>query len=130
MSFRDKPTLGRLNKELYKLKGRYNFNTIFNDDCIDIVIKTIISNKFVIIQIRIPDNYPFKCPTIFLNGVNYFKILEEVSIKHKMTEMCLCCETVMCPYSWKPGIKIDDILNEILKYSADIMCLLAVDEYD
>ena len=122
--------LKRINKELYMLKKRFNFNVIINIDCLDIIIKTNLKKHKCLIHIRLLNDYPFICPCVRLNGIDYKHFLEKASIKHNMTTMCLSCESILCPDNWKPGYKLADIINEIINYSLYYQCFLPVDVYD
>jgi hypothetical protein len=73
-----------------------------------------ISYKFIIGL-----NYPFVCPTVFLNNRKYKQILTnktnyEITYLKKLTGVdCLCCNSLTCSEKWAPNNKLNDIINEI-----------------
>ena len=97
-----------------------------------IIIETNIYNKLVITLKRnqnsylfiIPDYYPFRNPTVEINGrsQNYFFDLKSnrfrTILKHKTGMDCLCCSSSLCPSNWMPGITLDQIVRELENYKA------------
>lgn len=64
-------------------------------------------------------NYPFVCPTVFLNNHKYKQILAnktnyEITYLKKLTGIdCLCCNSLTCSEKWAPNNNLNDIINEI-----------------
>lgn len=95
-----------------------------------IIVETNIYNKLVITLKRknnsyvfiIPDYYPFRNPTLEINGLsqNYFFDLKSNrfrSILKLISGMdCLCCSSYLCPTNWTPGITLDKIVTELENY--------------
>ena len=84
-----------------------------NEICVN-VYDFGVSYKFII-----GVNYPFVCPTVFLNNRNYKQILGsktnyEITYLKKLTGVdCLCCRSLTCSEKWAPNNKLNDIINEI-----------------
>jgi len=74
------------------------------------------NDKFLaVIKIEFPETYPFRAPTVFINGHNYKRLL---SISSKWTDFfdidkCLCCNSILC--KWGPSYNITDVLKEVVK---------------
>jgi hypothetical protein len=74
------------------------------------------------ITFEISSCYPFKIPIILINGEKYesFLLLKSNklrSIYNKLynNKCCMLCSSYICSSNWYPGIKIENILNEIIK---------------
>ena len=72
------------------------------------------------------DHYPFKPPTLLINGEKYYKCYQ-ISSATALTELdrkfgikCMCCETVMCggKGKWSPAIRVSNILDEYKRFRA------------
>ena len=122
--------LKRINKEVYMLQKRFSVNLIINNNSQDILINTYFRDKKCLIHIRLLNEYPFKCPIVYLNGIHYDRFLKQASIKHNITSMCLCCKSILCPDNWKPGYKLTNVIDEIFNYSLYYLYFLPVDVCD
>ena len=105
----------RLNSESADLMRKYDVKQ-FSDK--EVVISI---NRIGDVQIKIPDDYPFKKPAVFVNRKKYKSMLRSPSprfdqlLKKLYTICCLECESVTCDYNWHVGITIDGIIQEIEK---------------
>ena len=69
--------------------------------------------------VKIPNDYPFKPPKLFINEQNYIQLL---CFNNKMFNneflkegiKCLCCETILCGNSWRPDLTIEKLIDEYL----------------
>ena len=115
-------------------KKWYEFNSIGNRQIsLDLESKTVhvfymnISNfKNVLFTMKIPEEYPFKPPKVFISTGKYEE--RHILQLYKMTRWgqdelenlndmkCLCCFTILCNDNWHPTKNILDILNEIEYY--------------
>lgn len=131
-NFKDKPTLFRVNKEIASLNNNYyNCKLLINKNYIDIYIPIKLNDcKHVMTLIRIGKSYPFEVPNVFVNNIEYYKLLKQISIKNCCNDMCLCCKSITCPNKWKPTFKIHNILSEIFNLQSQIINFLPVDGYD
>lgn len=131
-SFKEKPTLNRLNKEIRTLtENYYNCKVLLNNNNIDIYIPLVVHYcRQIIVTLCIDESYPFKAPNVFINNIRYSKLLQLISIKYNCSDMCLCCKSISCPGRWKPSHRISDILSEIFEYQKDIISFLPADVYD
>jgi hypothetical protein len=104
-------TLKRLDKELEKhFTGIPFTRQNMNDD----VIITIPISPTIDLTIRISDWYPFRVPTVYLNGIEYFDILKCNHEKLKPSiNKCIYCNSIVCPDKWKPAFKLISIVNEV-----------------
>lgn len=64
-------------------------------------------------------DYPFKEPVLYINGNLYRDLLmfNCSELRNYLTINninCLCCKTLLCRNNWKPGIKLQHIIDEYL----------------
>jgi hypothetical protein len=87
-----------------------------NEICVN-VYDFGISYKFII-----GINYPFVCPTVFLNNHKYKQILAnktnyEITYLKKLTGIdCLCCNSYLCYNNWAPSVTFKHIIDQINDY--------------
>tara|TARA_B000000609_G_C24125456_1_gene322119 strand:+ start:21 stop:506 length:486 start_codon:yes stop_codon:yes gene_type:complete len=68
--------------------------------------------------------YPFKPPTLHVNGVEIITLLHKYQVLlskiYGNPEECICIRSLFCSSNWSPGIKILDLMNHILKEKVKI----------
>ena len=102
----------RISKEVEFLKKKYNvlnYSETLKEIIIDIDYENI---RFVI-----NEHYPFKPPKMYVNNLEYYKLLFELQSSKadklkELNEICLCCKSILCPNNWKPAYKIINIVEE------------------
>jgi len=77
-------------------------------------------NKFLEVEIKIPSEYPFKCPCeITINGYDYKCLLNFDSKYLKLLgydeKKCFCCSSISCKNNWSVRNNLTDLLKEIYK---------------
>jgi hypothetical protein len=103
----------RLIKEKNELYSKYNYCEL--ESCYEYKhynqIKVIINNiKFTA---KLPSDYPFRAPNLFINDISYIKILRLKTKDLKDMKIdCLCCKSLTCPNNWAPSKKVNDIIEE------------------
>lgn len=112
----------RLNRELismYKLYDEVNIELNQNSNEICVNVYEIVDNKKVWYKFAISPNYPFVCPSVFLNNHKYKSLLAsktsyEITYLKKLKGIdCFCCSSLTCSNNWAPSSKLNDIINEI-----------------
>jgi len=112
----------RLNRELismYKLYDEVNIELNQNSNEICVNVYEIVDNKKVWYKFAISPNYPFVCPTVFLNNRKYKSLLisktsyEITHLKKLKGIDCFCCKSLTCSDNWVPSSKLNDIIDEI-----------------
>lgn len=78
------------------------------------------TNIFLEVEIKIPSEYPFKCPSeITINGHDYKSLLnfgpEYLKLLGYPKTECLCCASLSCKNNWTVHNNITDVLKEIYK---------------
>ena len=84
---------------------------------IEIVHAVIGKNIF---KFELCKNYPFRPPrNVWVNGLHYTEIKQKMTPKgvaylkkYKGME-CFCCNSILCPNSWTPAIRLPYIINEM-----------------
>ena len=115
----------RLKKELlnmYELYETVIVELIQNSENFHIIVYETKENKQICYTFLISVNYPFVCPTVFLNNYAYKRLLisatnyEMQSLKTLTGLDCLCCQSLTCSINWSPGYMLENIMNEINTY--------------
>ena len=107
----------RINNEICKLVKKYNNINISKtkDECI---IKLNINDYEIGIVIN-THTYPFRSPRANINDNNYNDFLRGFNIEkyEKITNsnICPCCNSLLCENNWNITIGICQIINEIEK---------------
>jgi ubiquitin-protein ligase len=75
-------------------------------------------NRFLNVEMKIPSDYPFKCPSeILINGFDYKYLLNFNPIYLKILgysdTICLCCQSLCCKNNWSVHNNITHVLKEI-----------------
>jgi len=75
-------------------------------------------NRFLKVEMKIPKEYPFKCPSeILINGFDYKYLLNFNPIYLKRLgysdTKCLCCQSLYCKNNWSVSNNITHVLKEI-----------------
>ena len=95
-----------------------SFNTVL-DSFVLTIIDNNITPQFNTFSFVLPNEYPFRPPTVIINGKNYTGLLKFTSseklhaIKKLTTRGCLCCSTITCYDNWSPALTFIDIISEI-----------------
>jgi ubiquitin-protein ligase len=99
----------------------YKYNNIFlqNRNNMSSIITTF-TYKNKKIDIYIPNEYPFKCPYIYVNDklLTYGSYKYPKRILNKYIELynCPCCKNLLRKDTWSPVIHIKMILDEYLNF--------------
>lgn len=133
-------SIKRINNELKNINSYLNINNLNisfqknNERC----ILSLFQNNQLIMDIDIPNDYPFKPYTITLskkykntninNTISYNKWLSNMKIINNkyhilfMTNLignyscCLCCSSITCPSKWWPKLTIEKGIIEYKKF--------------
>lgn len=127
----------RIQRELTAMYKLYDVVTvelsIKSKDCI-ITVHELVYGKINCYKFCINNNYPFSCPTVFLNNQPYLKLLSNLTAyekqpysnalsnktKCKISNLknltgfdCLCCSSITCRNNWSPCCVLTNIIDEI-----------------
>lgn len=107
----------------FNSKGNRQISLDLEKKIIHVFYLNVSNFKNVLFTLKIPDEYPFKPPKVFISTGKYeerhilqlYKMTSKGQNElEKMTNMrCLCCFTILCSDKWHPTRNILDILNEI-----------------
>lgn len=67
-------------------------------------------------------DYPFTIPKLLINGLNHNDFFNLKStrfrslIKYVANIDCLCCNSYLCYNNWAPGVKFENIIDQIENY--------------
>ena len=115
MSIRNK----RLIREIQRLE---EYNLIWEDDwqTKDLAIITT-TRQNMLISISLTHTYPFHCPILRVQGVEYISWFLKENIKFKQMKddlniatQCICCYSLTC--SWTPSLGIKEMIQEFDKH--------------
>jgi hypothetical protein len=116
----------RLKREfisMYKLYDEILIEeSLTSDNVINVIVYELVDNKIVCYKFLIKNNYPFVCPTIFLNNRPYKSFLygktkyEDIHLKKFADLNCLCCASLTCLDNWSPRNTLNNIIDEIKYY--------------
>ncbi len=91
-------------------------------------------NKIIIsptIYIKIPPNYPFNCPLLYVNNVDHVNLLTKryskyktFINKYKIQIVCFCCGTLAC--NWSPCNTCYDLYHEYINYNKQLKQIAAM----
>ena len=94
-------------------------------------------NKITISQsiyIKIPSNYPFTCPTMYVHGVDHVKALtlrfskyKPFIDKYQIHIPCFCCSTLTC--NWSPCNTCHDMYTEYVHYNKMLKTIASAKTY-
>jgi ubiquitin-protein ligase len=140
----------RISAELNLFINKFEFGNLSFTNDLDSLVLTIIDNnitpQFNTFSFVLPKEYPFRPPTVIINGQNYTSLLkftsrEKLNVLRSLTnKSCLCCNTITCYDNWSPAMTFIDIISEIknnfklidkilLQISFDKFKLLLSDDY-
>ena len=110
----------RITNELTKYENegiceKLNCYLANHDESSMLFIKFYPNQLLVNIVLEYSNDYPWKPPSITINGHNYLRLLiinEEWKLKYIDTR-CLCCSSLLCINNWNPHKNICDILIEV-----------------
>ena len=110
----------RISNELFKYENegtaeKLECYLVNHDESQMIFVKFIPQEFLVNIVLNFPDMYPFKPPSITVNGHNYLRLLqivEQWKLKY-IDSRCLCCSSLLCINNWSPHKTISDLLSEV-----------------
>ena len=110
--------LKRLNNEFQKSKklSQYSYDSDNNE-------LSFVYNDERMISMTIPNTYPFYPPKnlhVNYQPIVYFKLGNREMIRKYFNIQCICCESIMCAYNWKALTRLEDIIDEYIKYRAVI----------
>jgi len=114
----------RLNNEIKKIntqhKKDFNYDNIISIEYNQIDITTVkykFNDTILNVKLKYPVNYPFKPPCIYINNIFYNQILQTKKNQHLVSKLfhikCLCCNTIICGFNWKPYHLLEDILLDM-----------------
>ena len=103
----------RLIKEKHELYSKYNNCEL--ESCYEYnqynQLKVIINN--INFTAKLPSNYPFRAPSLFINDKPYLKMIRFKTKKLKNKKIdCLCCKSLTCTNNWSPSKKVNDVIEE------------------
>ena len=110
----------RLIKDLEDLSETYSIFVVAFDEYLKVPVINVIAECHVI-GIILHRSFPFKPPTIELNGEPYSKILvyanneRKAALKELKNIDCLCCESIACEGNWTIQTRLKGIVDEVLK---------------
>lgn len=110
----------RISNELFKYENdgtaeNLECYLVNHDESRMIFVKFLPQYFMINIILNFSDMYPFKPPSITINGHNYMRLLqitEQWKLKYINTR-CLCCSSLLCIDNWSPHKNISDILTEV-----------------
>jgi ubiquitin-protein ligase len=108
----------------FNSKGDRQISLDLESNTVHIFYLNISNFKNVLFTIKVPGEYPFKAPKVFIStGAHEERHIMQL---YKMTRLgqneleilmpnmkCLCCFTILCNDKWGPMKNILDILKEI-----------------
>ena len=104
-----------LQNDFFLIENHITTNNVLKDVEYTIFGKFFNNNDkhLAIIKFEYPINYPFKSPTIKINGHNYkdLLVMESKWLEKFNIDKCLCCNSLLC--KWCPQVRLTDMLNEI-----------------
>tara|TARA_B100001173_G_C15884965_1_gene503106 strand:- start:123 stop:581 length:459 start_codon:yes stop_codon:yes gene_type:complete len=111
----------RITKELFKyenngLAEKLECYLVNHDESNMIFVKFIPQDYLINIVLNYPNEYPWKPPSITINGHNYIRLLvtgSELWKNKYINTRCLCCSSLTCVENWSPFKNISDILKEV-----------------
>jgi hypothetical protein len=116
----------RLQREfisMYKLYDEIQIEeSLTTENFINVIVYELVDNKIVCYKFLIKNNYPFVCPTVFLNNRTYKSFLygktkyEDIHLKKIAGLTCLCCRSLTCTDNWSPRHTLTNIIDEIKYY--------------
>lgn len=110
------------NKRLIREIPRLEYNLIWDDNwqTKELAIVKIIRQN-MLISISLTHTYPFHCPVLRVQGVEYISwfLKENIKFKQMKDELnivlpCICCYSLTC--SWTPSLGIKDMIQEFDKH--------------
>ena len=81
------------------------------------ILKFFYNNQFI--SLKIPRQYPFYPPTelhVNLIPINYNSLGDKEMLKKYFHISCLCCETILCYFKWKPLKNLEKICEEYIYF--------------
>ena len=103
--------------------------------CENINIKQDIIDKSIIVELSkqegqyintysfmIPQDYPFSPPKFTINELSYCEFYNLHTIRFEKVLQyikginCLCCHSYLCKNNWSPGLRLENMLNQIIEY--------------
>ena len=110
----------RISNELFKYENdgtaeNLECYLVNHDESRMIFVKFLPQHFMINVILNFSDMYPFKPPSITINGHNYMRLLqiaEQWKLKYINTR-CLCCSSLLCIDNWSPNKNISDILTEV-----------------
>ena len=91
----------------------------YDEKGLPIITMIDFNQSIYICQFNIPDGYPFRCPKIKVNYMDYNLFLQIrtpafLRLLRDLTGLnCLCCNSYLCGEKWTPAIRLIHIVREI-----------------
>ena len=109
----------RIQREMKFLEDGFDYvESSHDDETKSHIIRCLVDNW--ILEAYVPQMYPFKAPTVYINHRNYRDML--IFRDHKYREIlkangidCLCCHSILCTSNWAPIKMIHNVFDEVLQ---------------
>ena len=111
----------RINKEIsdkFEIDISKNLNCfLVQYDINEMIFVTFFNDKSTVyIELNYSQQYPFRCPKVKINNMNYQCLLKcnfHSFLKRITNKRCLCCSSLTCSNNWKPIDNTYKLLEEI-----------------
>lgn len=108
-------SLRRITSEIPKLRDNYDFEIQITKTTTNVILKI----DSLHIRLKIPDDYPFRVPNIYVNNMDwcsfarFFNSEYQKKLLEFSSEKCFCCHSII--QSWAPNLCLQNVIDEIIR---------------